>query len=192
MKDLNYERIAHIIAVSAVSRDSAIMSQLCVASQELRIRFSEYVKSQIHLNIVEDLYKRSVSEYAKALYYLNGNGMYKDTAEKVLEYFYRDLAAFLINNPVNIKLNIVIDFEVDNEFVVNLADVKEQFTAILQTVQRGENPVDCLQKFPYSFIFDDVESTEDAISKCDSYALAAVLKEESKKREVSKLLIVGE
>lgn len=67
--ELRYERIAQFVALSAVG---SIDDYTAIHSVEgsIRIKFSEYVKSQIHLNVVYGLYGRSLHDYVETLYFL--------------------------------------------------------------------------------------------------------------------------
>ena len=187
MITLNYERIAQLIAVSAISRDSALMRQLRVDLKEFSVQFSQYVKSQVHLNIITDLYSRNMSEYVKTLHYLNGDLSYKDDAKRVLSYFYQDMAHFLVNNPENVKLRIIVDTQIGKDVHVNLDSIISEFRRVLNDASK-----ESLESFQYSFIFDDVDNLEDALTKIDSYVLAAVLETQAKDtKNVGRLLIEG-
>lgn len=176
MRDLKFERIAQLIAIGAVERGSTPLSLLSIKEQTLRVRFSDYVKSQIHLNIVQDFYGRGINEYVEALLFLNGDPEYRSSVENVLRYFYLDMSKFLINNSENVTLVIIIDTDLLHlpEKSINLEQIKADFLDVLAAISGG-GEADVLRKFKYSFIFDDVMDADDAAMKADSYALAAVL-----------------
>lgn len=196
--DLLYERIAQLVAVSAISKSGSIgnvqdktLNRLRVQPQELTIKFSEYVKSQVHLNIVADLYDRSISEYAKTLSYLNGDVVYSEEAEKVLGYFYQDMANFLINNPDDVKLNLIVDAEFRSSEVVDLSVVKNSLLHVLNEAKEvssllsskdGDNSFvidkfirEQIDSFDYAIVINAIDNREEALDKIDNYTLAACL-----------------
>lgn len=186
MKRLLYERLAQLVAISAINKDTRSISELCIKEQCLQIRFSDYVKSQVHLNIVEDLCHRNISEYAKALYYLQGHGAYIKQALQVLRYFYYDMSKFLINNSYNVMLDLVVDFQLE-EKEIDFLPIKQDYLHVV------ENPQDlnALRSFKYAWIIDEVCDKEDALVKADSYVLAAILQEFSKSEQIYKLKLRG-
>lgn len=186
MRDLKFERIAQLIAIGALERGSTPASLLCVKEQVLRVCFSDYVKSQIHLNIVQDFYGRGINEYVEALLFLNGNPDYRKSAESVLRYFYLDMAKFLINNEENVLLVIVVDSDMFTlpEKTVNLEMLKQEFLRVLSDVLQGAD-TDALRNYQYAFIFDKVNGNEDAVRKSDSYSLAAILQQSSEEQQLS-------
>lgn len=186
MKKLQYERIAQLVAISAINKRHSVMDSLGVAEQQLSVSYSDYVKSQIHLNIVEDLYGRKMQEYVKALDFVNGNACCRKEAERVLFYFYSDMANFLINNNANIYLRICVDADFGSELIVDLEDVKSQLNRVV-CAQPGEGMEEGIKRFRYAFILDDVDSLDDVKDKLDSYALAAVLKAQVSSGAVQRL-----
>lgn len=200
LTDLQYERMAQLIALSALSKHASLISQLEVRStandlngntvpRGLLVSYSNYVKSQMHLCIVEDLFGRSLFDYAGALKYLNGFKSYRVQAEKVLRYFYTDMSAFLVNNPENIFLKIVVDLDF-TEDIVDVQSVKLEFKTILDSIQKP-NLYQLVSKFRYACIIDNIDNANDALAKIDSYVVAAILAEQAKQEDVKMLRMVN-
>lgn len=203
VKDLKFERIAQLIALAAIDRnDRCVLEKFSVpgsasgrsgANQSvgcrwLIVRFSNYVKSQIHLCIVEDLFGRSIIDYINAAKYLQGYKMYRESAEKVLKYFYADMSRFLINNLYDVLFKVVVDVDFDTESV-NVGEVKAEFERLLEMVN-SSGLYQGLSEFKYAGIVDSlssVESIEDAKMKIDSYVVAAVLHEQARSSTVRAL-----
>ena len=109
--DIYYDRM-DLIALSA----GQCQKFLTVSpSNILRIRFSDYVKSQLHLNIVSQLFDRPVDLYKQAYDYICGNKSYHRAANEVLGYFYKDICNFLFYNKHNVKLELITDMNSDNK-----------------------------------------------------------------------------
>lgn len=174
--ELRYERIAQFVALSAVG---SIDDYTAIHSVEgsIRIKFSEYVKSQIHLNVVYGLYGRSLHDYVETLYFLNGKTSKRKSAMKVLHYFYKDAANFLINNRKNVQLELVVDTENFNlsRQVVNVSQLRTDLLQGFDDVLSGKKP---LIEWEYASDLDSIEDTNDLKQKADSYALAFKLQKE--------------
>lgn len=193
VRELQYERIAQLIALAAISRtNEEVLQQFSVRGsvetfsngmpvqepRQLVVRFSSYVKSQIHLCIVKDLFGRSIIDYINAARYLQGYRIYRENAEKVLRYFYEDMSRFLINNPYNIMFWIIadVDFEVES---VSVAEVRREFEQLLESSGSSELYAK-ISGFKYAHMVDNlscVDSLQDARAKIDSYVVAAILHE---------------
>lgn len=176
--ELHFERMAQIIAIAAVGGEDKGVSRFFLKSGEITIRFSEYVKSQVHLNIVHGLCGRDLREYVETLFFLEGKTSYEESAIKVLRYFYSDLSGFLINNANNIDLII----EVDTEYF-NLPKVKYSLVELGEELRQGflevESGILAIKNWKYASVLDYVKDTQDLRNKFVSYALASVLKEHS-------------
>lgn len=183
---LGYERIGQLVAVSATSKTTIDLS---INKEEISISFLDYVRSQVHLNIADDLYHRPFHEYADTLRYLtNGYSMYLETAQKVLRYFYSDMASFLIRNPYNVKMFVCVNAELDlPETKIDVVKVKKD----LQEMASADS-VEELASFAYPEILDFVKSKDDLLAKIDSYSVAAVLNKFAKQKRLTKLILEGE
>ncbi|MEY8333109.1 hypothetical protein AALB53_08395 [Lachnospiraceae bacterium 47-T17] len=190
MEYLPYERIAQLVTISALNKESSAMAgfilQLKVSERQICIKFSDYVKSQVHLNISYSLYDRHISEYVKSLYFIQGDEKYRSDAEKVLRYFYADMSNFLINNPVRVDMTIIVDADLGEEVVIDPEDVEMELLKILDSANSPDLPK-LIGKFLYSDIFDSVDDLEDAKAKSASYALAAILGEYAENEKLSKV-----
>lgn len=172
---IGYERFNQVIAVSAADKDS-INHRLVVKCRQFTVSYSNYVKSQVHLNISHDLGGLSLSTFVEALWYLKGKEEYRSSALKVLKQFYLDMAKFLIKNPIEIRLHVVIDVDIGcTEAVYNLASVQNEITRLCS----GDYGQD-LSKCNYSEIIDYVDDANDLLYKKCSYSVAAVLLNEIK------------
>lgn len=183
---VGYERIGQLVAVSATLKTSVDLS---VANKELDIDFLNYVKSQVHLNISDDLYHRPFREYIDALRFLTkGYEMYQCSAEKVLRYFYSDMAGFLIKNPNNVKLCIRVGNQLPLPVArFSLTEVKRELEELASV-----DSVEALESSQYPEILDAVKSKEDLLTKLDSYAVAAVLGRAATQKELKIIVFESE
>ena len=172
--ELHYERIAQVIALSAVGDTDLSISSRYIKEGKIKIKFSEYVKSQVHLNIVHGLYGRSLKEYVETLYFLQGKTSKRATALKVLKYFYEDAARFLINNKDNIHLELVVDTE-NFELPKQMLSIAALKTNLLQEFEKVLAGKISLNDWKYSAILDSVKDAGDMQKKAESYALAYAL-----------------
>lgn len=81
---------------------------------DLVFTFENYVKCQVHLPLIIDLYGRNVYDYVKTLKHLEGSSSHKEECGKVLLFFYRDmmemLCSVLKKNPtLNTNIRIQVD-----------------------------------------------------------------------------------
>lgn len=172
MINVSFERMAQIVAISVFGKDSKF-SQYNLKTNKVKFTFSEYVKSQIHLNVVSGLYGRSLGDYVKTLQFINGAAEHKEVARKVLNFFYTDISNFLINNTADILATIIIDCEFDDlkikyDLEKEVADVSTSFDLV-------QNKEVAIQDWEYSDIFDIIVNVEDFKKKMNSYTLARLL-----------------
>lgn len=174
--ELHFERMAQIIAIAAVGSDDKGVSRFFLKSGEITIRFSEYVKSQVHLNVVHGLYGRDLREYVETLFFLEGKTSYEESALKVLRYFYLDLSGFLINNANDVNLIVEVDTNYFNlpKVKYNLVDLGEELRQGYLQVESGELAI---KDWKYAKVLDYVDDVQDLKSKFVSYAFASVLRE---------------
>lgn len=183
MKDLRYERIAQVIAVAAVGDTNRGISQYYIEPCELKVKFTEYVKSQVHLNIVHGLYGRTLREYVEALWFLNGRTSCQNSAMQVLRYFYSDVACFLIHNKYTIDFVLEVDTNLFKCQRVNLdvdvlaAELEKDLDAVLS----GQLPI---QQWKYASLLDVVDDVADLKEKTKNYALAFELQKYCEDREL--------
>lgn len=184
--EMEYERIGHLVAISAVQPGYAGIPGL--SCKELEVAFADYVKSQVHLNLVTGLYGRTLRQYVNALRYCNdGEAAYLYSALEVLRYFYSDMASFLIKNSNNIK------FSVTAGSCLGIPDVYYDYGEIQSGLLAvAENAtIDSLRRYQFSWVFDYVNSKEDLKTKIDSYTMAVILLHESKAEELHRVIVKG-
>lgn len=183
MTDLRFERIAQIITVAALGSSSDSIAKYYVQSGSLKIRFSEYVKSQVHLNVVHGLFGRQLKEYVETLWFLNGHMVYRDVAKNVLRYFYSDLSDFLVNNCNAIDLSVVVDTNYFGcpSIHVDLEKLREDFQKESSSIVRGDIK---LKNWRFAKALDYAKDYEDLKMKAGSYAFAVLLKDYSKSTEL--------
>lgn len=175
MRILKFERLNQIITISSVRIDNRILDRLLV-TDELYIQFSDYVKSQLHLNLVSDLYHRDVGEYFNAYQYLIGDESHIKDCLRVVRYFYHDIAHFLINNLDSVEIELVIDAP-----GITSLDLKEGSLVARQELQRimnsvdSDNLIETIEKSDYAFLLDYVEDFDDLKVKLSSYSVAAFI-----------------
>lgn len=175
MRILRFERLNQVITISTVPIDNKILDRLDVKS-DLFIKFSDYVKSQLHLNLVTDLLHRNINEYFNAYKYLTGDLSCFNDCITVVKYFYYDLAHFLLNNKSDIQLDLEID--AINIPSLNLKDGSKmaeiELQKIIDSVTSG-NLINVIEKSQYSFLIDYVEDIDDFKVKLSSYSTAAFI-----------------
>lgn len=186
--EIGYERVDHLIAIAAASsRKSSICKNYPITTENLLIKYSDYVKSQVHLNISSDLYDRPLSVYVNALRYLRGDKKYYAFALKVLRYFYLDISKFLINNKCDVRLRVLIDVDLGlPERKYSFVDVQEEIVEMLSSQSSG-----LLRESKFASIFDDCESAPELKEKLNSYTIAAILKYEGKQKNLANVVVIG-
>lgn len=188
-----YYRFDQIILVSALKSEN---NNIYVKSSSLSFKFSEYVKSQLHLNVVTDLYNRSIMDYAYAYSYLGGDYTKESYAIKVLEYFYNDLTYFLINNKFDIKSEVDVDIEFSSikSKTVNRFEVEKVIVAFINDYGNytAEETIKLVEKYNYLKILQDISPTNYS-EKPNSSIIASILKAELESVEaLNKIKIIGD
>lgn len=178
MMELSFERIAQIIAIAAVGSKNSSISRFYLES-DAEIKFSEYVKSQVHLNVVNGLFHRQLREYVETLWFLSGKTIYEKSALNVLRYFYSDIANFLINNGEQLNLFIKIDTDYFNLERVEI-DFEETTSLLRSDYEKVKSGELDIAKWKYAPILDHIRDADDLEKKFTSYAFAHVLLEECK------------
>ena len=173
--DVLYERIDHIIAISSGKFHNTLSVE---PTKILKIAYSDYVKSQLHLNIVTDLFDRPIIQYKKANDFINGDIRFRKVALKVLEYFYTDVINFLRYNRYNVKLELIVDTNIIstaqyydyNEIKNSLIELsKKQFSNFEEILEYvTDNKQLCR-------ILDYTSNREKIAQKIDSYSIITIL-----------------
>lgn len=178
--ELQYERIANLIAVAASHRESDFNNLFIEPSRNIVyiVKFSDYVKSQIHLNIVSRLFVRQFTAYKSVYDSLEGKVMDRENFELVLQYFYEDLSNFLIYNPYNIKLVVKVDVEAPwlQGVHYNFTETQRSLLDLLKCRNNFEQLLELMGDNTAFEIIDTTLGAEDLDSKIDSYTVAAILR----------------
>jgi len=187
---IGYERLNQLIAVSAAESKDAVNSLFVVKCGEIEVSFTNYVKSQVHLNISADLMGLPMSFYVDTLRYMDGLAGCRGHALTILRQFYVDMSGFLIKNPVDVKMNLIVDCGFGcTEVFYRLPDVKNQVLGIIDN-----GGVEGVRSFKYPEIIDNIDNVSDLKEKINSYSVAAVLLKEiaeTKGDEVHRVRIEG-
>lgn len=175
MRILRFERLNQIITISAVRIDNRVLERITVRDN-LIINFSDYVKSQLHLNLVTDFFGRDIVSYYNAYQYIMGDKTHYRDCLKVIKFFYTDMANFLCNNPDPVDLSLIIDIDgfksLDLENGKNI--VKEELLSIL-SIDNSKDLFDKIKSSEYSFIIDYADDKDDLEKKINNYSLAGFI-----------------
>lgn len=192
---LKFERLSHLVAISALDTTDLCLPSIDSEGTIFCVSFTDYVKSQLHLNFISTLFDRDLGIYKRALDFLNGDTQYLGDAKCALRYFYTDISRFLINNKNNVVTRISVDADLIDtaEQRYDLEDVKSELLGFLAKVDMipFTDLVHEVSDFKYATIFDDALSVEDIIDKIDSYCLAVVLKIQAAAPELEKICLEG-
>jgi len=183
MKLLKFEKMNQLIVISAKGDNSIYQEKFKVKANNLTINFIEYVKSQLHSNVVTDFFGRNIFAYLNTYKFLKGEIFLEDEAIKVLNYFYEDIANFLIKNPLNMKLCVTLnpEGETDLKFLLgNISEYKDfsQVKNFLESLLNAKTDLELfqiIQSSEYSFILDYVLSMDDIKNKINSWILTTAI-----------------
>lgn len=172
--DVLYERIDHLLAISLGQSDS-----LCVTTENvLVVKFSDYVKSQLHQNMVK-LFNRSIFDYKKALDYIEGDTRKEKQAAKVLSFFYLDMLNFLKHNKHNVRLELLTDVNFPSKRrTVYTYNTHKQWLEALATckIETFEEALNYVEQHPeISNIIDYFTDKESILDRLDSFCIMNIL-----------------
>lgn len=122
---LTYDRVLQLLLV-AYSIGDVCGNRISIHEQKLTLKYSDYVKSQLHLPVISGFYEpweRSIFQYANALDYLEGDQSKREDALIVARYYYEDMANFLLKNRSEVHLTTDLS-------ELGLADVHEDFKTL--------------------------------------------------------------
>lgn len=175
--NISYERVNHLLAISA----GYLINELAINTKDFifTLKFSDYVKSQLHLNMLQ-MFNRDIKVYKNAYDYLNGDARYEKQVIQVIKYFYSDIIGFLRNNPNNLYFEVITDIQLPKMQYIN-CDYKGVYDSMLDLLSQdfksfGEaesyyNNHKQLHKFiPYFNRVDEIAQKID--SYCAIYILA--------------------
>lgn len=173
-----FERVAQLIAVGALDRSSPLLSILSVHIPELQLEFKDYVKSQIHLYVVGDLYSdRTMQDYIDALEYLEHGHGDVGVIYRVLYFFYTDMLNFLVMNKENVSLTLNLPAWL-KQFSLNEDAIKDKYNALASMCTRNfsfDELTEFIRSFDCSEFFDYIDSLQDISNRLDSCATAILL-----------------
>lgn len=179
MFDLGYERMAHVLTIATldpedVNAQDFKLNPKQTTDRDITIRFSNYVKSQIHCYIGEIIGKKSFLTYVNAYHYLNGEKQYYNDAIELLHCYYIDMATFLLHSSINIQLTLVVDIDLDDVWEANIMETKK---SIAELFAYSKSPDSNFKKYldnsKYAWLLDFVSSAEEGEQKLDNYTVAA-------------------
>lgn len=163
--EILYERVGHLITVAASECPAVDFPDLIIDDENVifSVSFSNYVKSQIHLNIVSGLFGRKIQKYKYALDFLNGKQEFSKTILDVLHYFYVDMLGFLKNNKKNINLEINVDSVPQYVHDVSFPKVVSDFNTFLSNLQNKDfdDTVKVLEESTMCELIDYVDSLQE-------------------------------
>lgn len=164
---LRFERMAQLITVAASKQNHLSLNDLMLNNSNVifSVTFSDYVKSQIHLNIVSGLFGRSILEYKYTLDYLQGKVPLSKDVKNVLIYYYTDMLNFLANNEYDCNLKVTNDIPElqDITSCVVIDKVEKQFRQFITEVQQTVDSFDELYNVVSAVDFAEVIDYLDGI-----------------------------
>lgn len=173
--DVLYERIDHVLAVSSGKFHNTLSVK---PDKVLKISYSDYIKSQLHLNIVTNLFGRPIHLYKKAYDYLAGDIRHVKTAQKVLEYFYEDIINFLKYNKHNVKIELIVDVKLPNKIKeYNYSEIKEGLLKLKSSDFKnlGEALAFLEDNPKLNSVIDYINNRATIMDRLDSYCVIAIL-----------------
>jgi hypothetical protein len=183
---VTYERVDHLLAIASAK----LSEQLDINGEEYLyvVPFSDYIKSQIHLNVTNRLYNRDSRLYKAAYDYLIGESTNAESLNPILEFFYSDMKDFLLHNKYNIRLELDINVEVPDTKKVsyNYGDIR---TELLCTANENFSDFNdarlWLKKHHYAEnVMQYVNSNTELFNKIDSYTAIAILSDNLGKKNI--------
>lgn len=115
--------------------------------RELTFTFENYVKSQLHLQTVTEIYGRDINLYLNTLNYLRGQDKYLYECSQVLKYFYADMTNMMCNvlrsdyanrTKIEIKVDLPRNTQLPKK-VVKLSEVVEELREVLEGRTDGKD-----------------------------------------------------
>lgn len=181
-----FERAAQLIAIGALDRNSVLLPVLSINDSDLELDFEDYVKSQIHLYLVGDLYSdRTMQDYINALEYLENRNKDPASMYKVFHFFYTDMLNFLVMNSGNVRLSLGVPRELKS-FAISQQDIVQErmmLEHLCSKPMKFEELVDFVNAFSCSELFDIMDSLADVNAKLDSCAMVVHLIKQLKSLE---------
>lgn len=160
----DFNHILYLASQDRLSEDGKrVIREMSVAEPEITIYFSDYVKSQIHCNVTEELFKHDRDAYVR-LYRGDRAGL-----NVVLGYFVEDVVKFLLCNDSDVQLTLVMDFGEEHE-LIDSQEVASIRTRMLSVLQGNDEDAELMVWLCHNCV-----SGGEAESKLDNYAVAYYL-----------------
>ena len=160
----------HILLLASQNRFSndgkMHIKDLSVHEPEITLYFSDYVKSQIHCNVTEELFKRDRDAYIRVY---RGDDSCLETVKK---YFIEDAKNFLLCNDSNVKLTLILDFA-EHTNLVDDSEVSRVKEKIIRILKGESSDSDML-----IWLCHNCADLSEVEKKIDSYATINVLENE--------------
>lgn len=176
MKDehvLRFERMAQLITVAASKQNCLSLNDLMLNNPDVifSVTFSDYVKSQIHLNIVTGLFGRSILEYKYTLDYLQGKVPLSECVKNVLLFYYIDMLNFLSNNSYDCNLKVINDVSELQDIIspIVISEVEKRCKQFIKEVQQLGESFDALyyivSSLEFAEVIDYLDTAEELLIK---------------------------
>ena len=101
-----------------------------VINKKPLVKFIEYLKSQVHYNIITIIHDRNILEYNNAYNYVKGRISNPEDYKKVIRYYYSDVADIILKSNVELKE----DFSIIGSNEIPRADGLEKITIDVDSV----------------------------------------------------------
>lgn len=188
---IGYQRVGHLIAVGIIpEQDIETLSVIPDEDTEYVLSFSDYVKSQIHLNLIPlikvsglkpSFGNRDILDYKKSLEYYKHGIVDKKALSTVLSYFYEDMFYFLVRNSKDVVLHLELDcnpslFSLDNS-IEGIAESIDSFASFVDQDADFDTILEVVRNNKFSYILDHIVDTDDLHNKKQSLMAAIVCKE---------------
>lgn len=173
---IGFERVDHLISIAS----GKITPDLFITTDDiLVVRYSDYVKSQLHLNMTSQLFERSSMLYKAAYDFIEGDYSLEGEAEKVLELFYHDMINFLLHNEANVKIECVTDINFTHKYV-RYYNYTRQYEHLQQLCSKHFESFDDASKYvqenkSISYVLDYMQNVQDIERRLDSFCAISLI-----------------
>lgn len=173
---IGFERMDHLISIAS----GKITPDLFITTDDvLVVKYSDYVKSQLHLNMTSQLFERSSMLYKAAYDFIEGDYSLEGKAEEVLELFYRDMIGFLIHNESNIKIECITDIKFSHKYVRHYNYTK-QYERLKELCSKHFESFDDASKYvqenkPINYVLDYMQNVQDVEHRLDSFCAISLI-----------------
>lgn len=109
------------------------------------ISLENYIKSQLHCNIVTPIYNRNLQIYKEAYEYLKDNKYFKSSFQQVIKWYYTDLGNSLLKSFTHVDKDFsLLDLSIANFSshlgkVISISKVEDDLRRILDNNEQVED-----------------------------------------------------